>query len=140
MDTPLVAKRTLHISRTKVELFEGDLVRLTQQPGEFTAANAREVFASFRTLAPGRRVRLLVDLRASDAAPSSEVQKVITSPESLGQLQCIALLASGVMSRMFASIGLAFLGQLKAGQPPSRAFTDEAEALAWLRSQGTAHA
>lgn len=92
---------------------------------------AQAVDAEIKSLAQGRRVLSLVDLREVDSIDRPAREFFM---DSNPHYDAVALLAGSASTRMLANF---FLG-LKRGPIPVRMFTREADALAWLTSQSRA--
>lgn len=115
-------------------LFADGVLRVSVKPGEHTLAHARANIDAVRMLAAGKRVRVLLDFRAASSGPDSDAQKFYMSPEVLAGMSAMAVLSSGVLSRMMANMLLAVMGNLKTHGVAARAFSSEADAWDWLAS------
>jgi hypothetical protein len=77
----------------------------------------------------GRRRPLLVDLREAKSQ-TAEARAYLAGPEGLAVSQAVGLLIGSPVSRV---LGNFYLG-LNKPSIPTRLFTSDEEALAWLRS------
>ena len=111
-------------------LGDDGIVRQVVFPGaEQTLADAVEHIRAIAALMPGgRRGPLLVDLRGT-AAASREARAYFAGPETAKVVSAVALLVGSPISSV---IGNFFL-RLNQPRYPTRLFTDEAEALPWLK-------
>ena len=86
---------------------------------------ARRTMAELATLASGRRIVLLADIRLVKSV--SREARVFY--DSATEFSALALLAGSPATQMIANF---FIG-LKRPKVPTQMFTDEEKALAWLR-------
>lgn len=96
-----------------------------------SAEDAREQFAHQRKMLDGHPLPFLMDIRKARGV-SREARSMFASAEASQIFAATALLIGSPLSR---AVGNFFLGLNKA-QMPTRLFTDEAEAIAWLREVG----
>ena len=94
-----------------------------------SAEDAREQFDHQRPMLEGKALPFLMDIRKARGI-SREARSMFASAEAAQIFAATALLIGSPLSR---ALGNFFLGLNKA-QMPTRLFTDETEALAWLRS------
>ncbi len=105
------------------------IVRELDRPGSAqTLVDAQENVAANAQAALGRRRPLLVDMSAIESI-SREARVYYAGAEAATVLSAVALLVRSPLSR---AIGNFFLG-LNRPAVPTRLFSAEAEALAWLR-------
>jgi hypothetical protein len=101
------------------------LARIDWSPGAVCGiAEARAVDRAIEALGHGP-VRCLVDLAGVDTIDRAAREHFIQSP----QYAAVALVAQSTANRVLAN----FFLRLKREQTPARIFTDETEAVAWLR-------
>lgn len=96
-----------------------------------TADDAREQFEHQRTMLVGHPLPFLMDIRKARGI-SRDARSMFASAEAAQLFAATALLVGSPLSR---ALGNFFLG-LNKPQMPTRLFTDEVEALAWLREAG----
>jgi hypothetical protein len=96
---------------------------------EETLEDAKEQIALQRKMLDGTRLPFLMDIRRVRSL-SLEARAYFAGVESAQVFRATALLVSSPLSR---AIGNFFLG-LNRAQMPTRLFTSEDEALAWLRA------
>lgn len=97
-------------------------------PGaEVELADAVENIATTARLTGGRAMPALIDLRAV-RAQSAEARAYLAGPEATRVANAVALLIESPLSRMIGNFYLGF----NRPEVPTRLFTHEGEALAWL--------
>ena len=112
-----------------------DIVRGTFLNGaEVTLDDAKENLAITAQLSGGRRMPVLVDLRAV-RSQSPEARAFFAGPEGASVSSAVALLISSPLSRVLGNFYLGFNRPLT----PTRLFTDAAEAESWLRTTVAPH-
>ena len=98
-------------------------------PGvEQTLADAQEFFQAGAVLRAGRCWPTLVDLRKT-RTQDREVRKYYGSPEVAQTASIMAILVNSSLSKLTANLFIT----LSKPNAPTRMFTDEDEALAWLK-------
>lgn len=101
-------------------------------PGaEVELADAAENVAATARLTGGRALPALIDLRAV-RAQSAEARAYLAGPEATRVANAVALLIESPLSRMVGNFYLGF----NRPEVPTRLFTSEGEALAWLEQHG----
>ena len=105
------------------------IVHMTILPGiHETLADAQQTFRAGAVLRAGRRMPVLIDLRAGKSQ-DRDARHYYSSPEVTQGTRAAALLVASrlsmVMARFFITVAKPSI--------PTRIFTDEAEALAWLK-------
>lgn len=114
---------------TSVSWQEGDILRTTILPGvEQTLADAQETAKVVLALAAGRRPPLLVDLRRMKSQ-DRDARQYFGSPEVVQEARAIGLLVESRLSMLIANF---FIAVTKTSVP-TKIFTEEAAALAWLK-------
>lgn len=98
------------------------------QHADVTYQDARENVALSLRLAAGRRLPVLVDLRAV-RSHSAEARAYFTGPEGQRVCAAAALVVGSPVSRVVAL----FLVHVNRPATPTRTFTCEREAESWLR-------
>jgi hypothetical protein len=98
---------------------------------EETLADAQEGMRIARQLAGGRRIPILVDMRVVKSQ-DHDARAYYNSPEVLELSSAVALLVGSRVSTLIANFFLS-INVKDRGRRPVRLFTDEAEALAWLK-------
>ncbi|MBI1947159.1 MAG: STAS/SEC14 domain-containing protein [Deltaproteobacteria bacterium] len=110
-------------------LRQDGLLHSVVKPGaHHTLEDAVANVEACRTLSPGRRRPLLVDIRQGPGVDRA-ARTYYAGPEGAGVATATALLVGSPTSRIVANF---FLG-LNRMQIPLRLFTDEEAAVAWLR-------
>ena len=105
------------------------IVRVTILPGaEETQADAQATMQAATTLLAGRRLPILVDMRHMKVQERSARQQY-GSPKVIEMTQAVGLLVSSRVSQLIAN----FFITLTTAVVPTKLFTDEAEAIAWLK-------
>jgi hypothetical protein len=99
------------------------------QGAEETLEDAKEQLVHQRKMIAGTPLPFLMDIRGVRSL-SREARAYFASAEAAQVFQATALIVSSPLSR---AIGNFFLG-LNRAQMPTRLFTTEADALAWLRA------
>ena len=107
---------------------DGVLYGLANEGVTASAEDAREQFDIQRPMLEGHPLPFLMDIRKARGI-SREARYMFASAEAAQIFARTALLIGSPLSRV---LGNFFLG-LNKPQMPTRLFTDEAEALAWLR-------
>ena len=107
---------------------EGILHGVASAGIEHTAEQALEQLALQRTMGGGRPRPFFMDIRGVRAL-TREARAFYAGPEAAEVFSATALLISSPLSR---ALGNFFLG-LNKPHMPTRLFTSEAEAVAWLR-------
>jgi hypothetical protein len=121
--------REITMRTARLWLDDDDIMRCDCFPGiEQTLADAEQVMAAFWGLAGQRRVPALVDIRNVKSIERA-ARAHYSGPESARVHLAVALLVGSPLSR---AIGNFFMG-LNKPLIPSRLFTSEPDALAWLR-------
>jgi hypothetical protein len=110
---------------------DGILFGLAGEGVTASAEDAREQFEVQRKMLDGHPMPFLMDIRKARGI-SRQARTMFASEEAAKIFAATALLIGSPLSR---ALGNFFLGLNKA-QMPTRLFTDEAEALAWLREAG----
>jgi hypothetical protein len=106
-----------------------DLIRARFLPGvEVGLEDAKENIALTAKLTGGRRLPALIDLRAA-RSQSAEARAYLAGPDANRVSSAVALLIGSPISRV---IGNFYLG-VNRPSVPTRLFTDESQAEAWLR-------
>jgi hypothetical protein len=98
-------------------------------PHNMTLADAKEFTTLFSRLEPGGKFRILIDQRGVTRKLEAAAREHLVH-ELEHSLERLAIVTGNTISRFFASGILATLGM----GSKSRAFDDDDEALAWLRS------
>jgi hypothetical protein len=121
----------MRTAKARVWLDDDDIVHFGRLPGVTTVttkADAEEVMALTWELTGHRRLPLLADVRTVKGI-EREARVHLAGPAGARLNSAVALLVGSPLSR---AIGNFFVG-LNRPLIPTRMFTDEAEALAWLR-------
>ena len=113
----------------KVWLGEDGIVRVIHVPGaEVTLQDAQETMAAYLKLNNGKKLPLFVDTKTMKSI-SREARHFYAGDEAAACASAVALIVGTPVSKVLANF---YLG-LSNPRLPSRLFTDEAEALAWLK-------
>jgi len=114
----------------RISLGDDGIIRVEMQPGVFDLelSDAQEVIRAIGSLCVGVRRPALVDLRGLRSM-TRECRKYFAGPETAAIESAVALV---VVSPVARAVGNFFMG-LNKPLLPTRLFTVEPEALAWLR-------
>ena len=105
------------------------IIHVCFEPGaEATLADAQESVRAALPLLAGARRPLLVDMRQLKSL-DREARNYYGSPESMDNTTAVALLVGSRVSTVIANFFLA----VTKSTVPSRLFTDEAQAIEWLK-------
>jgi hypothetical protein len=115
-------------TRTVVFSFADIIIGRFRAGAEVTLADARENVALCLRMNGGQRRPVLVDLRVVKSQ-TAEARAYLAGPEGSEVCQAVGLLIGSPLSRV---LGNFYLG-LNKPSVPTRLFTSEEEALAWLR-------
>jgi hypothetical protein len=107
---------------------EGILYDVVKPGVVVTLADAREIHAAYRKVAGGRRRPLLVDMREIKRIERG-AREYLSGPESAEISLAAALLVGSALTRAVGN----FLINRHRPRQPVRLYTQEAEALRWLR-------
>lgn len=125
----LEAEQTAGAPAMSVSLGSDDVVRLSWAPGvTVTGSLARQAVAAVDAACQGRHRPLLVDM--TQARPLTREARAVFAQRC--DASRIALLGKSAVDRVIANFVLGVSGP----PVPTRFFTDEAEAAAWLRGGG----
>jgi hypothetical protein len=129
MTQSVVPRTEIVTEHFTAELRPDGVLQISWRPG-FTidAELARAAVAAGDEVAAGTPRRLLVDMRVSGQM-DREARAIFSAPSDWAH--AVALWVQSPMSKVIANF---FLGVSKT-PVPTRLFTDEAEALAWLKAQ-----
>jgi hypothetical protein len=116
-------------TRTVVFTFADIIVGRFRAGAEVTVDDARENVALCHRMNAGGKRPVLVDLRAIKSQ-TAEARAYLAGPEGSAICQAVGLLIGSPVSRV---LGNFYLG-LNKPLVPTRLFTSEEEAQAWLRS------
>lgn len=117
------------MSAATLELDPRGFLRATfQLHDETSLEDARQSVAKALELSRGARVRMLVDLRGVKFQ-SKEARDYFAGPEGGRVTAAVALLLGSPVSRMIGN----FLLKRQTQAVPTRLFTDEGQAIAWLQ-------
>jgi hypothetical protein len=120
-------------SRTAiVHMGEDGILRNVYLAGaEETLADAQEGMRIAQQLSGGRRTPLLVDMRVVKSQ-HRDARAYYNGPEAMAISSAVALLVGSRISTLIANFFIA-VDVKQHDRRPIRLFTDEAEALAWLK-------
>ena len=93
--------------------------------------DAKENVAVSKKLSGGKKVLLYIDIRKLKSQ-TRECQVYYSGPAGCEVYSAVAILIQSVLSKVIANF---FMG-LRRPPIPIRLFTDEAEAFAWLKTEG----
>lgn len=128
-DDPARPIKTLSLRAGDVWLRADGIVYHRNTPGvRHTIADVEAHFAAFIELSDGERRPLLVDARGQFLTEPGVRERYGQPPAERGPLAMALLIDSGY-GRTFGNLALAFSTQ----RLPTRLFTEEEPALAWLR-------
>jgi hypothetical protein len=121
------------VTRTERIWLQDGIVRCVVLPTtSHTLADARENDDAVVSLAGGRRLPMLLDIRASRGL-DREARQYYVRPEAAGQLTAVAMLIDSQIGRILGN----FFMTVNKPPFPLRLFTAEADALVWLKGQLT---
>jgi hypothetical protein len=113
----------------KVWVGEDGIARIIHEPNcDVTLADAQETMAAYEKVNQGKRLPLFIDTMTMRSL-SREARHYYASEEAAAVASAAAIIIGSPVSRV---LGNFYLG-LSNPHLPSRLFTDEDEALAWLR-------
>ena len=108
---------------------EDGIARIIHVPGaEVTLADAQETMVAYKKLNEGKRLPLFVDTKTMKSL-SRDARHFYAGEEAAGCASSVALIVGTPVSRV---LGNFYLG-LSNPHLPTRLFSDEDEALAWLK-------
>jgi len=117
--------------RTRSSLYslrpDGLIIQVTLPNIAQTLDDAKENVAAFVRLAAGKKHPLLVDTRVIHSQAAG-VREYYAGPEAMEYTLAIAVLIGSGAGRVIGNLFLA----VSAPKTPTRLFTDETEAIAWL--------
>jgi hypothetical protein len=118
------------VTRTSRIRMEADMVvRVIIHPGAVqTLADAKENVQALENLSQGRPFRAITDIRQM-TSQSREAREFYSDASHTQSLVAVAILVGSPMSRV---IGNFFMG-LNKSNTPTRLFTSDSAALAWLK-------
>ncbi|MBV9791181.1 MAG: STAS/SEC14 domain-containing protein [Chloroflexi bacterium] len=117
------------IRTSTVRMESQGLVRITHHPGAVqTLDDAQAIAAVVNTLMQGQQGKLLIDMRRIKSQ-DREVREYYTQQGYTIGLQAVAILIGSPVSRVIGNLYIGF----NKSEIPTRLFTSEAEAIAWLR-------
>lgn len=105
------------------------IVRIRMLPGDTSQATATEVINAVRDVSGGKRVPVLADIREMKKL-SREARKYFGGPKVAIVQSATALLIDSGVSAVIGNFSL----QVDRQTLPTRLFTSEAKALAWLEA------
>ena len=124
-----MANEVIQTRTTVVRVELPGIVRVTMLPGaEETEADAKATMQAAATLVAGRRMPILVDMRSVKSQERAARQQY-GRPEAVEITQAVGLLVGSRVSQLIAN----FFITLTKVVVPTKLFTDEAEAIAWLK-------
>lgn len=113
----------------RLSLDDDGICRIIWADGaEVTLEDARDVMAAYRKINDGRRLPLLIDTKTMHSF-AREARQYFASEEAAAAASAAAILVETPVSKV---LGNFYIG-LSSPHLPSRLFTSEEEALAWLR-------
>jgi SpoIIAA-like len=92
-----------------------------------TLADAQAIIGALRQLAAGRRVQVLIDIRATGGVDGDAQRHYNTEARTFAT--AVALVTSSTLGRIIAN----FVMAANEGVLPVRLFNDEASAVEWLK-------
>lgn len=124
MKSEIIKTRT-----NNIYLDDDRIIRCQLSSGsEIKAEDIKEDFAVFSKLIGDKNAPVLLDLRGIKSV-TREAREYVSSPESMRFMSVLALLIGSPISKV---VGNFFLGINKPPYP-TKIFTSEAKALAWLK-------
>ncbi len=125
----IMANQEIQTRTSLVRVEPAGIVRVTMLPGvEETQADAQATMHAASTLLAGRRLPILVDMR-NMKAQERQARQQYASPEAVEITQAVGLLVGSRVSQLIAN----FFITLTKVVVPTKLFTDEAEAITWLK-------
>lgn len=124
-----MANQEIQTRTSLVRVEPAGIVRVTILPGaEETQADAQATMQAATTLLAGRRLPILVDMRHMKVQERAARQQY-ASPKVVEMTQAVGLLVNSRVSQLIAN----FFITLTTAVVPTKLFTDEAEAITWLK-------
>jgi len=121
----------VELNSLTISLGADGIVRFVVKPGAHgTLVEAEAALAAVKQLCPDRSVPVLADIRGAGSV-DREARTFYSSPHVAEIVAVAAMLVGSPVSRV---IGSFFLG-INRPAFPTKLFTDEDEALAWLRAR-----
>jgi hypothetical protein len=125
-----MASESITTRTAKLWLREDGLIQVVALRGvKSQLADAQENVAAIATLAADKRWPVLVDMRAS-LGIDHETRAYYSSVEGVKSDTALALLVGSPVTRVMAN----FFISINRPQVPTKLFTSEAEAVAWLKT------
>lgn len=113
----------------KVWVGEDGICRIVHEPNaDVTLEDAQQTMAAYNKVRGGKRLPLFIDTKTQRSF-SREARKYYASEEAAAAASAAAIIVGTPVSRV---LGNFYLG-VSNPHLPSRIFTDEDEALAWLK-------
>jgi hypothetical protein len=118
----------LHVARVWLDE-DGIVHALLRSPDDYSVEHAKEHIATYGKLGAGAALPVLVDIRGMTKLPPREVRQYYASARGTRHTAAAAVLVESDLSRVMAN----FFFRFHNPSHPIKLFTDEDEALAWLR-------
>jgi hypothetical protein len=119
------------VTRTeRISVVDGVIHCVVLPTPTHTVVDAQENTDAVASLLAGRRLPMLLDTRASRGLERDARMHYIR-PEAAGEVAALAMLIDSQISRILGN----FFVNVNRPPFPLRLFTEEAEALAWLKGQ-----
>jgi hypothetical protein len=124
-----MSAQEIHTRTSVVHLDEQNIVRVTILPGvEETLADAQATATAANNLADQRRLPLVVDMREMKSQ-TRDARQYYGSPAVMRATTAVALLVESRVSMVVAN----FFITVTKTSVPTKIFTNEADALAWVK-------
>ena len=121
-------KRLHDLSYSTIELRDDGFVWFISKPGAIHDGEyTRKIMEIYKGLAEGQPILVYADVRGL-ATATSDSRQIAVSDEFREVIKAMAVLIDSPLSRVIAN----FFTRVSKPPYPTRVFTDEAEALAWL--------
>ena len=108
---------------------EGIIRTLMHQSDSYGVEQAQEHIAAYAKLANGKKVPILADIRRLTTGADREARQFYASEAGAKHTKAVALLVQSDVTRLLAN----FFFRFHKPAYPSRMFTNEVEAVEWLR-------
>jgi hypothetical protein len=124
------SENAVQIRTGKLWLDDEGILHVRHEPGVvITLEDAKEQLRAGRQVSNGKRVPYLVDMRAIKFTDQA-ARDYFSSPEGIMAWSRVALLVGGASSAAIGNMWVAVHGDV---ETPSKVFSSESEAIAWLK-------
>ena len=121
-------KNEISTSSHKISLLDDGIVKVICITGDETIEKARELIETIKKITENKTSPLLVDMRQQKSI-SREARQFYSRKETMDTVTALALIVGSPISKVMANF---YLG-LNKPPYPTRLFTNEDEAIDWLK-------